>query len=91
MQESLCNVAKLKELFPSEKDSVLQATLSSCGDDLNKAASQLAGCQEGKDHFVRKFWFHVCYYHSNKASLMSKCTFVLFQMMIWESSHLHLW
>ena len=38
-------------LLTSEKYSVLELTLSSCGGDMNKAAAQLAGCKEGKHHF----------------------------------------
>ena len=45
-------MAKLKELFSAEKYSVLQATLSTFADDINKAAAHLAGCAEGEHHFV---------------------------------------
>lgn len=44
-------MAKLKEMFPTEEYSVLEETLRSCSGDLNQAATQLAGCKEGK-HFV---------------------------------------
>lgn len=39
---------KLKELFPNEKESVIQTALSRCGDDVNDAATQLAGFIDGE-------------------------------------------
>lgn len=54
MQEN-SNVTKLKELFPGEQYSVLQDTLSTFAGDINKAAAHLAGCGEGKHHFVAYF------------------------------------
>ena len=54
MQES-SNVTKLKELFPGEQYSVLEATLSTFAGDINKAAAHLAGCGEGEHHFVTYF------------------------------------
>ena len=48
-------MAKLKELFPGEQFSVLQATLSTFAGDINKAAAHLAGCGEGEHHFVAYF------------------------------------
>ena len=48
-------MAKLKELFPGEQFSVLQATLSTFAGDINKAAAHLAGWEEGEHHFVAYF------------------------------------
>ncbi|XP_067031279.1 uncharacterized protein [Acropora muricata] len=50
LEKESSNVAKLKELFPGEQFSVLQATLSTFAGDINKAAAHLAGCGEDDDN-----------------------------------------
>ena len=45
-------ICTLKELFPNEEDTAIRSALSSCDNDMNEAASILAGIEDGKCLYI---------------------------------------